>query len=264
MENRFDYFVIFAEMRTGSNFLESNLNALDGVACYGEAFNPHFIGYPKSADVLGVTMQAREAKPDAVIDAARKADGMNGFRFFHNHDARVLDQILDDPRCAKIILTRNPAESYVSWKIAKSTGQWMLTDAKGRKSDKAVFNAEEFSDHVKALQDFQVMLLNRLQKSGQTAFYISYEDIRDVDVINGLAAFLGVGARLDRLDKRLKVQNPAALSEKVVNFDEMQNALSGVDRYNLTRTPNFEPRRSAAVPSYVAGADVPLIFMPTK
>ncbi|MEL7131520.1 MAG: nodulation protein NodH, partial [Pseudomonadota bacterium] len=44
---KFDYFVVFAEMRTGSNFLEANLNALDGLSCYGEAFNPGFIGYPK-------------------------------------------------------------------------------------------------------------------------------------------------------------------------------------------------------------------------
>ena len=28
MQGRFDYFIVFAEMRTGSNFLETNLNAL--------------------------------------------------------------------------------------------------------------------------------------------------------------------------------------------------------------------------------------------
>lgn len=41
---RFDSFVMFAEMRTGSNFLEANLNAMPGVTCHGEMFNPHFIG----------------------------------------------------------------------------------------------------------------------------------------------------------------------------------------------------------------------------
>ncbi|MDX1782140.1 MAG: nodulation protein NodH, partial [Thalassovita sp.] len=48
MTDRFDYFVVFAEMRTGSNFLETNLNAFPGLTCYGEAFNPHFIGYPNA------------------------------------------------------------------------------------------------------------------------------------------------------------------------------------------------------------------------
>jgi LPS sulfotransferase NodH len=27
----FDYFVVFAEMRTGSNFLEANINAMEGL-----------------------------------------------------------------------------------------------------------------------------------------------------------------------------------------------------------------------------------------
>ena len=54
MSDRFDSFVVFAEMRTGSNFLEANLNAIDGLSCLGEVFNPHFIGYPNAEDVLGI------------------------------------------------------------------------------------------------------------------------------------------------------------------------------------------------------------------
>ncbi len=54
--SRFDYFVVFAEMRTGSNFLESNINAFDGLVCHGEAFNPMFVGYPGLTDLLGVTI----------------------------------------------------------------------------------------------------------------------------------------------------------------------------------------------------------------
>ena len=59
MTRRFDYFILLAEMRTGSNFLESNLNAFDGIACHGEAFNPHFIGYPNKTEILGVTQAMR-------------------------------------------------------------------------------------------------------------------------------------------------------------------------------------------------------------
>ena len=60
---KFDYFVIFAEMRTGSNFLESNLNTLDGVSCFGEAFNPHFIGYPNRTEILGISKEAMPTRP---------------------------------------------------------------------------------------------------------------------------------------------------------------------------------------------------------
>lgn len=265
MTAAFDYFVVFAEMRTGSNFLEANLNALDGVTCHGEAFNPHFIGYPNRDTILEVTRGQRDADPARLIAAVKAAPGgLSGFRYFHDHDPRVLDLMLDDPRCAKIILTRNPLDSYVSWKIAQATGQWKLTDVKRRKEALAQFDAAEFATHIEALQRFQVLLLNRLQTSGQTAFYVAYEDLQDLAVMNGLAQWLGVEARLEALDQSLKPQNPGAVTDKVANPAEMVAALTGLDRFNLTRTPNFEPRRGAVVPSYVAGAETPLLYLPMR
>ncbi|MEM8730745.1 MAG: nodulation protein NodH [Pseudomonadota bacterium] len=264
MTARFDYFVVFAEMRTGSNFLEANLNALPTVTCLGELFNPHFIGYPNKSEMLGVTQDAREADPLSLVQKVKAQAGLAGFRCFHDHDARVIEAALGDPRCAKIILTRNPLESYVSWKIARATGQWKLTNVQRRRSAQAEFDPAEFAGHIEALQAFQVHLMRGLQTSGQTAFYVDYEDLRDLDVMNGLAAWIGVADRLNKLDDSLKPQNPAPLRDKVSNADEMDSALAGFDRFNLTQTPNFEPRRGAAVPSYVAGARTPLLFLPIR
>lgn len=256
---------MFAEMRTGSNFLEANLNALDGVTCHGEAFNPFFIGKKDQMELFGVTVAQRERDPLLLL--ARMRDhtaGLSGFRYFHDHDPRVFDAVMDDPRCAKIVLTRNPLESYVSWKIAQATGQWKLTNAKNLKSAKARFDGPEFERHVEALQTFQVRLMNRLQTSGQTAFYIDYDDIQSVEVLNGLAQWLGVAARLDAPDDTLKKQNPEDISDKVTNPDDMAFALSRLDRFNLSRTPNFEPRRPPNIPSFMAARDVPLLYMPMR
>lgn len=265
MQARFTSFVVFAEMRTGSNFLEVNLNALAGVQCFGEAFNPHFLGYPDSKPILGVDLATRDRDPGALLMAIREApQTLGGFRYFHDHDPRVLDAILADETCAKIILTRNPAESYVSWKIARETGQWKLTDLKARKAAEAHFDPAEFEAHLEAMQAFQVMLLNRLQITGQTAFYLAYEDLQNLDVMNGLAAFLGVSARLDALDKSLKKQNPSSIASKVRNFSAMQDGLARLDRFNLTRTPSFEPRRGPVVPSYIAAARAPLLYLPLR
>ena len=260
----FDYFVVFAEMRTGSNFLESNINAMEGLTCHGEAFNPAFISYPNREETLGVTRAERDADPQRLLGRIKVAEGLNGFRFFNDHDPRVLDEILADPRCAKIVLTRNPAETYVSRKIAEATGQWKLTNVKHARASDVVFDTAEFEAHVAALQAFQVHLLGSLQKTGQAAFYLAYEDLQDVDVMNGLAAFLGSPARLDALDQSLKKQNPAPMSEKVRNFDRMESALARLDRFNLNRTPNFEPRRGPVVPGHVAAAQSPLLFMPVR
>ncbi|MDQ2094273.1 nodulation protein NodH [Rhodalgimonas zhirmunskyi] len=264
MTKPFDYFVVFAEMRTGSNFLEANLNAFPGISCVGEAFNPHFIGYPNREECLGVSEEQRNRDPMALIHAVKHAQGIAGFRFFHDHDQRVLQPMLDDPRCAKIILTRNPLDSYVSWKIAQATGQWKLTNVAKRKDAKARFDGREFRAHVEALQDFQVSLMRALQTSGQTAFYVAYEDLQDVGVMNGIAAWLGQPDRLEELDKNLKRQNPEPVTAKVENLGEMEKALAGLDRFNLTRTPNFEPRRGAGLPSFVACARAPLLFLPIR
>ncbi|MBZ0123234.1 MAG: nodulation protein NodH, partial [Roseovarius sp.] len=215
MAGRFDFFVVFADMRTGSNFLEANLNAFEGIHCHGEAFNPYFIGYPNKTELLGITQPERETDPVRLIRAIReRGPGMGGFRFFNDHDPRALAICLDDPRCAKIVLTRNPAESYVSWKIAQATGQWKLTNVKRRRDSRIRFDAAEFETHVAGLQGFQERILHRLQVTGQTAFYLAYEDLQDVAVMNGLAAFLGSDERLEKLDGSLKKQNPSPLSEK--------------------------------------------------
>ena len=265
MSDAFDYFVVFAEMRTGSNFLENNLNVFSSFDCHGEVFNPYFIGYPNRTEVLGITQAMRDADPARMIEGIKtQSNGLGGFRFFHDHDRRVLDICLDDPRCAKIILTRNPVDSYVSWKIAQATGQWKLTNVKRRKDSRIKFDGPEFEAHVSQLQKFQVFLLNRLQITGQTAFYVDYDDLQSVDVINGMAKFLGSDERLEALDASLKKQNPSPLEAKVSNFDEMEQALSGLDPFNLSRTPNFEPRRGPAVPAYVTCAHAPLLYMPVR
>ena len=265
MTQRFDYFVVFAEMRTGSNFLETNINAFPSLTCYGEAFNPHFIGYPNSTEILGITQEDREKDPLRLLAQIAKAShGLGGFRYFHDHDPRILDAMLADHRCAKIVLTRNPIDSYVSWKIAQATGQWKLTNLKKRREEKAVFDRREFEEHLTALQEFQITLQNRLQVTGQTAFYVAYEDLQSVEVMNGMAAWLGIPDRLEELDKSLKRQNPQPIADKVENFDDMERALVRLDRFNLTRTPNFEPRRGPVVPSYVAGVKTPLLYMPLR
>lgn len=264
---RFKSFVVLAEMRTGSNLLEAALNLFPGISCHGEAFNPALIGYPKKADLLGVTKAERDADPMVLWHKIVAAPGLNGCRYFHDHDPRMLETFLDDRSCAKIVLTRNPVESYVSLKIARATGQWKLGDAKHRKAAKAGFDASEFEAHLSELQGFQIAVMNRLQTTGQTAFYVDYEDLRDIAVLNGLARWLGLEDQITALPANLVPQNPEPLEAKVTNFPKMETSLARLDRFNLSRTPNFEPRRGPNVPGII-GCSVSessgLLYMPMR
>lgn len=262
MERRFDSFVIFAEMRTGSNLLEATLAQVPGIACHGEIFNPDHLGGPAVTEVLGQTMADRVADPSVLLDRVRAAPGLNGFRFFFDHEPRVLDAILNDPRCAKIVLTRNPVDCYVSLKIAYNTKRWRLTDVSDRIVWKPPFKPAEFEAFLAERQAFQLRLLNALQVTGQTAFYLDYEDSLRVDVVNGLLAFLGLDDRVEAISADLVRQNPEEMADKVRNFPEMEEALARIDWASLARTPNFEPRRAPGIPRAVAAKGAPLLYLP--
>lgn len=257
----FQTFVVFAAMRTGSNLLEEWLSAIPGVQCLGEAFNPVFIGFPDREMLLGIPKAARDAKPQALLDRIFSEAPLTGFRYFPDHDPRVLEAILANDRCAKIILNRNPAESYVSLKIARETGQWRLRDGRRRKEAAVTFDAQEFAAHLDLLGGFQRTVLHALQTSGQTAFYLDYEDLGDEKVLAGLARFLGVAAP-PKPPRTILPQNPDPLADKVTNPADMAQAFAALDPFGLARVPNFEPRRGPGYGAFVAAGAAPLMFLP--
>ncbi|MEL7214528.1 MAG: nodulation protein NodH [Pseudomonadota bacterium] len=226
-EQRFRYFTIFAAMRTGSNLLERTLAQLDGVERHGELFNPHFIGKPGQDTYLGVGRQSREARPlqliDRMVEASRGT--LPGFRLFNGHDPRVLRRCLTEPACGKIILSRTPLDSYISLKIAQSTDQWMLSNIKKRRDAQVRFDLAEFEAFEAESKAYYAQMRRMMQEHGQSAYFIDYEDLKDLPVLNGLAAYLGLEARFSVLSEPILRQNPGALSDKVVNHAEMQEQL---------------------------------------
>lgn len=265
MARRFSSFVIFAGMRTGSNFLEECLKQFPGICSYGEAFNPHFIGHAKQSRMLDISLQERETNPVSLIEKMKSdTDGIPGFRYFHDHDPRIFDHCMKDEDCAKIILYRNPVESFVSHEIARKTNQWRLGDMQHAKSAKISFSRSRFEKHLADRQEFYLKVQHGLQTLGQSAFYIGYEDISDPNIVAGLARYLGVHSDIKKLFAKTKKQNPAPLKDKVENYSEMVSTLANSDYFALSGIPSFEPRRPPAIPSFVASASAPLIFMPIK
>ncbi|MBV7380116.1 nodulation protein NodH [Maritimibacter dapengensis] len=208
-------------------------------------------------------MAQRDADPIALIEAMKaNADGIPGFRLFHDHDPRVFDLVMEDRRCAKIVLTRNLVDAWVSQRIAWSTKQWQLGDDVDRKTWRVKFDPKDFKHFYFTVKERQQNIARRLQISGQAGFHIDYEDIQDIRVVNGLAAYLGETEKLERLSGQFKKQNPEPLADKVRNFEEVEKTVNDIDRYDLGRLPNFEPKRGPTVPSYVTAREAGLCFMP--
>jgi LPS sulfotransferase NodH len=262
MAGAFDVFVILADMRTGSNLLEERLGLYPGLRTWGEVFNPRFLGHPGQQDLLGLTREARDRDPLAAIARMIAAtDGIAGFRLFPGHDRRVLSHCLADPRCAKVVLARNPVDSYVSLEIARATGQWWMGDDRTARQASVRFDAREFDGFLARLRDFYGEIRRALQTSGQTAFHIHYDDLADPAVLDGLARWLGATGPAER-EPAARVQNPGSLESKVENFAEMEAALGRADAFDLFRLPDLEPRRGPNVPGWLASDRLRLIHMP--
>lgn len=267
MTGSFRSFVVLAEMRTGSNLLEATLNAVKGVTCFGEAFNPYMMGWPDKEELLGVTRAEREAEPQFLLRKLTDRPGhLSGFRYFHDHDPRVFDAFMDDRSCAKIVLSRNPLDSYVSTRLAWETNQWKLNETETPIPAAITYDSAEFRQMLSMTEAFRLRVQQRLQLTGQSAFWLGYGDLRDTTIMTGLLHWLGRGD-LERVEPaRDQVpQNPRELAQKVGNFTEMETDLADLDPFSLHEIPNFEPHRGPAVPSFMMiEAGRGLIYMPMK
>jgi hypothetical protein len=263
-KTKFKYFVLLANMRTGSNLFEQNINLYDSFDCNGELFNPSFVGYPNQDEYCGMDVNARDRDPVKLLRKmiAQSTDSLPGFRLFSDHDPRVLDYVLEDETCAKIVLTRNPLDSYISHAIARKTDQWRLTDLHKRKTALVDFDIVGFKSYVNNLSEFSKKIRTGLQTTGQAAFQLSYSDLAQVEVFNGLSRFLESEEKLEGLKEKIKRQNPEGLSEKVNNYKEMMEQVRSINFLD-TGLPEFhEPERHAAAKNFIVGDGVPLLFQP--
>ena len=104
-------------MRTGSNLLESKPDMFVDLETFGEAFNPSFIGSPKTRRIIDVQLEECIQNPMLLLEKfEQQFDTISEFRYFHDHDLRVLLSCLLHPHCGLIILMHNPVESYISRK----------------------------------------------------------------------------------------------------------------------------------------------------
>lgn len=256
----FRYFAIFGAMRTGSNLLERSLDSYEGLTGLGELYNSVFVGKPNGEPLLGVTVAERNRDPVAFLNRViDETPGIPGFRIFQGHDARMIDHIARDPSCAKIILRRSAIDSFVSLNIARETGQWMLTNEENRRLVKITFDATEYEPYRDELDAYYAMIRRKMRLAGQTPFEVSYGELRDLEILNGAATFIGAKRLLTATPQKIQRQNPVAWADKVTNPQDMQPYLA--DGSGTGGDVQLPPRFSA-LDELVASRGFSLIYAP--
>lgn len=220
------YFAIIGAMRTGSNLLERTLAALGDTKRYGEAFNPAFIGGPRLKTVQGWTKADRDRDPMGFLDHLISAEpGMiPGFRIFDGHPQAVLDRVLTDPDCARIILMRNRVDSYVSLLMARATDQWMLNDPAKRIAVRVAFDLDGYAAYDARLRAHYDHAVRIMRDAGTEAFWLDYADLGDPAVLQSVARHIGSTGQIPAQPPILR-QNPGTLEDKVINHAEVRAAL---------------------------------------
>jgi hypothetical protein len=251
-------------MRTGSNLFEETITQFEDIICFGELFNPHFIGAPKRPTLETVTIEERDADPISAIETMimQNPEKLTGFRLFSDHDPMVLDHCLKDETCAKIVLTRNPMDSFVSHQIAAQTGQWKLRNLHLRKDAKIEFKIDDFQMYLEARNANRSLINGVLQTTGQTAFQISYEDMANLETFNGVAKFLGIDKTLTSFVTEAKRQNPDSLEDKLTNYKQMREQVRDLNIFESETEAYIEPSKTRTSVVIHAGRTFPVMYFP--
>ena len=234
------YFVILAAMRTGSNLLQSNLNQFKDILCLGELFNRSFVGVnipgKWNKDFAGYTREDVERRNrdrmvffDTVYAEAK--DKIFGFRMFKGQDDKLLDIILQNKNCRKVILRRNDLDSFISLQIANKSRKWLSRNPDRIQADKVRFSMRKFLQYIDQNEGFYSRCESVISDTGQECYEIQYEQVKDLQELNRLVKFIGSRCRKQGIKERIFKQTLPGLAHKVVNYEGMIQALKDEGLY---------------------------------
>lgn len=231
-------YVILAGPRTGSNFLLSALGQYDDITSLVALFNKPEIkmgagaGLPDGLrDVLLAEDVLEQRDPDPIAFWHRLCDltetPIVGFKFFPNHDERILDWALDNAQLKKIILRRNPLQSFTSISFAKRDGIW--TSGGLQKKD---VNTEKVELNIRQMLRWMAKYKAYFERVDEAVaehdvLRISYNELFQPWSQQALVRFLGSNGekpakREDGLPRKIRSN---FLQDKVANLDEVVDAL---------------------------------------
>ncbi|MEK8030642.1 sulfotransferase domain-containing protein [Ideonella sp. DXS29W] len=225
-------FLLVGMMRSGSNFLERQLNLLPDVRCHGELFNPSFIGFshqvatkiPGYARDNPAARNADEEAFTAAVDAACDRSVV-GLRLFLDHSPAMTARLLYDANVKKIVLSRNLLEAYVSLETARETGVWLTTEAAKAPPKPVKVDINKLVTFSLRQSLYYNDVQTVLHQTGQSYLQVDYNEIKSLDKLNEIASFSGSKHRFAEVTEPIQKQNPGSLEERILDFPKLVEEL---------------------------------------
>jgi len=225
-------FLLVGMMRSGSNFLERQLNLLPDVRCHGELFNQVFIGFShesagRPAGYTRDSPNARNADEDGFIDKVDQACDRRviGLRLFLDHSAPMTSRLLHDPNVAKVVLSRNLLEAYISLETARETGVWLTTDTPKAPPKPVKVDINKLMTFALRQSLYYNDVQTVLHQTGQRYLQIDYNEIKNLAKLNEIARFVGSQHEFKSVSEPIQKQNPGTLDERIQDYAKLVDEL---------------------------------------
>jgi hypothetical protein len=225
-------FLLVGMMRSGSNFLERQLNLLPDVRCHGELFNPAFVGlgHEAAGRPPGYAREdtgPRNADEDAFIAKVDQACDRRvvGLRLFLDHSPQMTARLLYDPGVAKVVLSRNLLEAYISLETARDTGVWLTTEAAKAPPKPVKVDINKLVTFALRQSLYYNDVQTVLHQTGQSYLQVDYNEIKNLAKLNQIARFVGSKHEFKNVSEPIQKQNPGSLEEHILDFPKLVEEL---------------------------------------
>jgi LPS sulfotransferase NodH len=227
----FSKYVVLCEGRTGSNYLRSLLNGSPFIQDHGEVFNPNKNMIIEKEYIKRHGWESYFYSHFMVCDdilasgIKLKYDQLSLMRSDSRKTNRNLMELLLQRTDIKIIhlKRKNLLNLLVSRKIAKSTGQWMLTDEKNRVNSKTMhINLNQCLNSFKQIEYKQDLVEKRFVNHEKIDVY--YEDLvqNPTGTVKTILNFLHHEIPLYEIKSHVLKQNKQSLDEIIDNYNELK------------------------------------------
>lgn len=225
-------FLLVGMMRSGSNLLERQLNLLPDLRCHGELFNNAFIGFTheQAGRPAGYTRDnpnARNVDEDGFIEKVDRACDRRviGLRLFLDHSAAMTSRLLYDRNVAKVVLSRNLLEAYISLETARETGVWLTTEAARTPPKPVKVDINKLVTFALRQSLYYNDVQTVLHQTGQRYLQVDYNEAKNLAKLNEIARFVGSEHQFQSVAEPIQKQNPGSLEERIADFPKLLEEL---------------------------------------